>query len=109
VLANAILFCINDLKLDNFHGADATTEFYLRINNIFGILNTRNILSKRVNIVNQLIKVPKLKFFNILMNQLIIKPQFNVMKNYQNVVYYMSMSIMHIIMFMTYVIMYLPN
>lgn len=45
-VANAILFCMNDLKLDNFQGADATIEFCLRINNIFDILNTRNFLSK---------------------------------------------------------------
>ncbi|KAL4156124.1 hypothetical protein QTP88_000159 [Uroleucon formosanum] len=45
-VANAILFCMNDLKLDNFQGADATIEFCLRINNNFDILNTRNFLSK---------------------------------------------------------------
>ncbi|KAL4103319.1 hypothetical protein QTP88_018696 [Uroleucon formosanum] len=45
-VANAILFCMNDLKLDNFQGADATIEFCLSINNIFDILNTRNFLSK---------------------------------------------------------------
>lgn len=45
-VANAISFCMNDLKLDNFQGADATIEFCLRINNIFDILNTRNLLSK---------------------------------------------------------------
>ncbi|KAL4103347.1 hypothetical protein QTP88_018724 [Uroleucon formosanum] len=28
-VANAILFCMNDLKLDNFQGADATIEFCL--------------------------------------------------------------------------------
>lgn len=45
-VANAILFCMNDLKLDNFQGADATIEFCLRIYNIFDIFNTRNFLSK---------------------------------------------------------------
>jgi hypothetical protein len=45
-VANAISFCMNDLKLDNFQGADATIEFCLRINKIFDILNTRNLLSK---------------------------------------------------------------
>ncbi|KAL4136407.1 hypothetical protein QTP88_007955 [Uroleucon formosanum] len=30
-VANAILFCMNDLKLDNFQGADATIEFCLTI------------------------------------------------------------------------------
>jgi len=45
-VANAISFCMNDLKLDNFQGADATIEFCLRVNNIFDILNTRNLLSK---------------------------------------------------------------
>ncbi|KAL4127097.1 hypothetical protein QTP88_011295 [Uroleucon formosanum] len=48
IVANAILFCMNDLKLDNFQGADATIEFCLRINNIFDILNTRNFLSKEI-------------------------------------------------------------
>lgn len=45
-VANAISFCMNDLKLDNFQGADATIDFCFRINNIFDILNTRNFLSK---------------------------------------------------------------
>ncbi|KAF0711424.1 THAP-type domain-containing protein, partial [Aphis craccivora] len=45
---NAISFCMNDLKLDNFQGADATIEFCLRINNIFDILNTRNLTKNEI-------------------------------------------------------------
>jgi hypothetical protein len=37
---------MNDMKVDDFQGADATIEFCLRINNIFDIRNTRNLLSK---------------------------------------------------------------
>ncbi|KAL4136330.1 hypothetical protein QTP88_007878 [Uroleucon formosanum] len=43
-VANAILFCMNDLKLDNFQGADATIEFCLTKSSLSHshIKNTKN-------------------------------------------------------------------
>lgn len=45
-VADAILYCKNDLQMAEFDGAEPTVEFCRRINNIFDILNTRNYLSK---------------------------------------------------------------
>lgn len=39
-------FCTNDLRLENFKDANMSIEFCLRVNNIFDIPNTKNILSK---------------------------------------------------------------
>ncbi|KAL4127129.1 hypothetical protein QTP88_011327 [Uroleucon formosanum] len=83
--ANAILFCMNDLKLDNFQGADATIEFCLRINNIFDILNTRNFLSKGT--YNKSInKRTKTEIFHYIEESIdYLAGGFNAMKNQQNV------------------------
>jgi len=45
-VADAMLFCKNDLQMAEFDRAEPTVEFCRRINNIFDILNTRNYLSK---------------------------------------------------------------
>ncbi|KAL4127076.1 hypothetical protein QTP88_011274 [Uroleucon formosanum] len=86
IVANAILFCMNDLKLDNFQGADATIEFCLRINNIFDILNTRNFLSKGT--YNKSInKRTKTEIFHYIEESIdYLAGGFNAMKNQQNVV-----------------------
>ncbi|KAL4126957.1 hypothetical protein QTP88_011320 [Uroleucon formosanum] len=85
IVANAILFCMNDLKLDNFQGADATIEFCLRINNIFDILNTRNFLSKGT--YNKSInKRTKTEIFHYIEESIdYLAGGFNAMKNQQNV------------------------
>ncbi|KAL4085107.1 hypothetical protein QTP88_027399 [Uroleucon formosanum] len=84
-VANAILFCMNDLKLDNFQGADATIEFCLSINNIFDILNTRNFLSKGT--YNKSInKRTKTEIFHYIEESIdYLAGGFNAMKNQQNV------------------------
>lgn len=85
-VANAILFCMNDLKLDNFQGADATIEFCLSINNIFDILNTRNFLSKGT--YNKSInKRTKTEIFHYIEESIdYLAGGFNALKNQQNVV-----------------------
>lgn len=45
-VADAIEYCMNDLKLPEFQGAEATVKFCRLMNNIFDVLNTRNFLSK---------------------------------------------------------------
>lgn len=45
-VADAMEYCMNDLKLPEFQGAEATIKFCRLMNNIFDILNTRNFLSK---------------------------------------------------------------
>lgn len=45
-VCDALMFCNEDLKLAQFQGCESTIEFSQRINNIFDILNTRNLLSK---------------------------------------------------------------
>lgn len=45
-VCDALLFCNEDLKLAQFQGCEPTIEFSRRVNNIFDILNTRNLLSK---------------------------------------------------------------
>ncbi|KAL4125765.1 hypothetical protein QTP88_010005 [Uroleucon formosanum] len=84
-VANAILFCMNDLKLDNFQGADATIEFCLSINNIFDILNTRNFLSKGT--YNKSInKRTKTEIFHYIEESIdYLAGGFNALKNQQNV------------------------
>ncbi|KAL4107082.1 hypothetical protein QTP88_018514 [Uroleucon formosanum] len=84
-VANAILFCMNDLKLDNFQGADATIEFCLRNNNIFDILNTRNFLSKGT--YNKSInKRTKTEIFHYIEESIdYLAGGFNALKNQQNV------------------------
>ncbi|KAL4136414.1 hypothetical protein QTP88_007962 [Uroleucon formosanum] len=84
-VANAILFCMNDLKLDNFQGADATIEFCLRINNIFDILNTRNFLSKGTynKSINKRTKTEIVHYIEESIDYL--AGGFNAMKNQQNV------------------------
>ncbi|KAL4156134.1 hypothetical protein QTP88_000169 [Uroleucon formosanum] len=85
-VANAILFCMNDLKLDNFQGADATIEFCLRINNNFDILNTRNFLSKGTynKSINKRTKTEIVHYIEESIDYL--AGGFNAMKNQQNVV-----------------------
>ncbi|KAL4136355.1 hypothetical protein QTP88_007903 [Uroleucon formosanum] len=85
-VANAILFCMNDLKLDNFQGADATIEFCLRINNIFDIINTRNFLSKGTynKSINKRTKTEIVHYIEESIDYL--AGGFNAMKNQQNVV-----------------------
>ncbi|KAL4136335.1 hypothetical protein QTP88_007883 [Uroleucon formosanum] len=84
-VANAILFCMNDLKLDNFQGADATIEFCLRINKIFDILNTRNFLSKGTynKSINKRTKTEIVHYIEESIDYL--AGGFNAMKNQQNV------------------------
>ncbi|KAL4156091.1 hypothetical protein QTP88_000126 [Uroleucon formosanum] len=85
-VANAILFCMNDLKLDNFQGADATIEFCLRINNNFDILNTRNFLSKGTynKSFNKRTKTEIVHYIEESIDYL--AGGFNAMKDQQNVV-----------------------
>lgn len=45
-VANAINYCDSELQLPQFQNASATIEFCRVINNVFDILNTRNLLSK---------------------------------------------------------------
>ena len=45
-VAEAIEFCNKDLKMDEFNECCATVEFCKFMNNIFDVLNTRNMLSK---------------------------------------------------------------
>jgi len=45
-VCDALIFCNEDLKLAQFQGCEATIEFSRRVNNIFDILNSRNLLSK---------------------------------------------------------------
>lgn len=47
-VADALVYCNEDLKLTKFEGANATAKFCRYINNIFDILNSRNCLSKNV-------------------------------------------------------------
>ncbi|KAL4156145.1 hypothetical protein QTP88_000180 [Uroleucon formosanum] len=84
-VANAILFCMNDLKLDNFQCADATIEFCLRINNNFDILNSRNFLSKGTynKSINKRTKTEIVHYIEESIDYL--AGGFNAMKNQQNV------------------------
>lgn len=45
-VSDALFYCENDLKLDQFKGASATSKFCLFLNNIFDVLNVRNFISK---------------------------------------------------------------
>jgi len=45
-VCDAVMFCNKYLKLAQFQGCKPTIEFSRRINNIFDILNTKNLLSK---------------------------------------------------------------
>lgn len=45
-VADAIEYCLKDLKNKLFEGAEPTIEFCRKINNIFDVLNSRNLLSK---------------------------------------------------------------
>jgi len=45
-VANALIFCEQDLHLPEFIGCGATANFCLQINNIFDLLNSRNRFSK---------------------------------------------------------------
>lgn len=45
-VADAMLYCKNDLQMAEYDGTEPTIEFCRRINNIFDILNIRNYLSK---------------------------------------------------------------
>jgi hypothetical protein len=47
-VADAIEYCMNDLKLPEFQGAEATIKFCRLMNNIFDVLNTRHFLSKNI-------------------------------------------------------------
>lgn len=42
-VADALMFCKNILKIEEFKNVDATAKFILLINNVFDILNSRNI------------------------------------------------------------------
>lgn len=45
-VSDTLVFCNKYLKLDTFKGSESTIEFCHRMNNIFDLLNTRNLLSK---------------------------------------------------------------
>lgn len=45
-VADALEYCSKDLKNKLFEGAESTIEFCRKINNIFDLLNSRNLLSK---------------------------------------------------------------
>lgn len=45
-VADALTFCREDLKLPEFFGSAATSRFCIEINNIFDLLNSRNLLCK---------------------------------------------------------------
>ena len=40
--ANALLFCENQLKLAEFNGSQATSEFLFKFNEIFDLLNSND-------------------------------------------------------------------
>lgn len=45
-VANALMFCEQDLQIDKFRNSGATAKFCLTINNIFDLLNSRNLFCK---------------------------------------------------------------
>lgn len=45
-VSDVLVFCNEDDKLDTFKGSEPTIEFCRRMNNIFDLLNTRNLISK---------------------------------------------------------------
>lgn len=45
-VADALTFCREDLQLPEFLGSAATSRFCIKINNIFDLLNSRNLLCK---------------------------------------------------------------
>lgn len=45
-VADALLFCKNELKLEDFAGCDVTVTFILIMNDVFDILNSRDIEAK---------------------------------------------------------------
>jgi len=67
---DAIEYCMNDLKLPEFQGAEAEVKFCRLMNDIFDILNTRNFLSK--NTYNKPIKQNNKDLILQFMNQRIV-------------------------------------